>query len=707
MSDEAVNPTHDRTAARAHLLARLHRWRGLLGRHWWLLALGIVLGGAAQGVVLFFSPPSFVSIGRMIVSIRLSIPEGSVYTEELSNFLGTQAALMQSPAVKNRAHARVMSQRPELMAHPVVLKVSVLPKTTIFVLEATGDNDKYTEAFLQACMEEYINLKRELRAQTSDTTLAGLTEEVLRLEKELRKSDEELVAFQSTNSVVLLQDQGNSAGHYLGALNQRWAALKSEHELMQSLTADQNLDRQQQASGIASLPEELPDKRFRGGDSGTDSDYFKVKQQVLLLKAEQEDLGQYLRPKHPKMIALGEEVARRERLLNIYRQQGVEQLESRKNSLALEIKNLEKDVKEWDAKSLEISWKMAEYQRLKANSQRIQALYERLLATMQTLDVNKEISPESVTIMDKASAAFPGRPGLAKQLLIAGLVGLAASVLLLLVLDRLDDRLRSFTELAEQFDENMLGQIPRERPPVGKQQLDFIQREDTRHSFVEAYRNLRSSLFYMGEPAQRARTILVTSSVPNEGKSFTAANLAITMANAGSKVLLVDGDLRKGGLHDRFGVPAQPGFSEALGGGTNWSEAVQPTAYPNLSVLSRGAITLKASELFVSSVTDEFLKGVAARYDYVIVDSVPVMAADDAASLAPHMDGVIFVMRADSTSARVAHAALELLYQRRVHLLGLVFNAVRPTSGDYYYYYHKYKDYYKAYPTAAGSAKAK
>ena len=110
----------------------------------------------------------------------------------------------------------------------VVLKVSVLPKTTIFVLQGTGRDPEYTQAFLQACMEEYVNLKKEMRVRTSDTTFAGLTEEVLRLEKELRKSDEDMVQFQSTNSVVLLQDQGNSAGNYLGALNNRLASLKSE-----------------------------------------------------------------------------------------------------------------------------------------------------------------------------------------------------------------------------------------------------------------------------------------------------------------------------------------------------------------------------------------------------------------------------------------------------------------------------------------------
>jgi len=272
-------------------------------------------------------------------------------------------------------------------------------------------------------------------------------------------------------------------------------------------------------------------------------------------------------------------------------------------------------------------------------------------------------------------------------------------------LDRLDDRLTSFAELQDLFDEPVLGQIPKERAPFRSRELKLLEPDDPRHSFVEAYRNLRSSLLYMAEPAQRPKTLLLTSSVPNEGKSLTSANLAITMANAGSRILLVDADLRKGVLHSRFGTPGEPGFSEALSKGLNWEEAVHPTSTPNLFLLPRGAITQKSSEFFIGQVTETFLKQASAKYDYVMLDTAPVMAADDVTSLAPNIDGVVFLIRAEHTSARVARAALELLYQRQVRILGLIFNAVRPSSVDYYYYY-RYKDYYKAHPSSPAKAKA-
>jgi capsular exopolysaccharide synthesis family protein len=641
----------------------------------------------------------------MIVSIKLNIAEGSVYTEELSNFLGTQAALMQSGVVLNRAHARVTLQKPEVRWQPVGLKVTVSPKTTIFVLQATGGDPEYTRAFLQACMEEYIALKKEMRTQTSDTTVAGLTEEVIRLEKDLRNADAELLEFQSTNTLLLSQEQGNSAGNYLAALNLRLATRKSEYDLLQMLTVDQNLDLQQAPSAAVLPANGATDTSPPAGGDRTDTDYLRAKQQLLLLQAEQEELGRYLRTNHPKMIAMNEEIVRREQLLKIFRLQSAEQLESKKASLAVEIQNLEKDMKQWDVKALEIQAKVAEYQRLKGNSQRIQALYDRLLATMQTLDLNKGISPESVTIMESASQAFPDQSGVWKQVAVGSLVGVGLSVLLLLLINRLDDRMISIAELKEMFDEEVLGQIPRVTSRGPKREVALVGPEDERHDFVEAYRNLRSSLLYMAEAGARPKILLVTSSVPNEGKSLTSANLSITMASTGSRVLLVDADLRKGALHTRFGVAPRPGLTEVLGQGLNWEEAVQATKFPNLSLLPRGTFAPNAGELLISNATKEFLRDAAAKYDYVILDTVPVMAADDVTSLAPHVGGVIFVIRAEFTSAHVARAALYSLYQRQVRVLGVAFNSARPSFEEYYYY--RYKGYYYTeYPVAGASPKA-
>ena len=263
-----------------------------------------------------------------------------------------------------------------------------------------------------------------------------------------------------------------------------------------------------------------------------------------------------------------------------------------------------------------------------------------------------------------------------------------------MLLERVDDRINSFTELQESFDEDVLGQIPREKKDKQTGTLAVVQPDDKRHPFVESYRNLRSSLLYMAAMGKGPHTLLVTSAVPNDGKSVTAANLAITLAMGGSRVLLVDTDLRKGTQHKRFNLPPGIGLSEALTQKTDWHPAVKETNVPNLRLLPCGVTTQNSSELFIGPVMEKFMQEANKEYDYVLFDTAPVMVADDVTSLAPRVDGVIFVIRAEHTSSRVARAALDMLYQRKSRVLGLVFNSVRASSGDYYYY-HRYDDYYK------------
>jgi succinoglycan biosynthesis transport protein ExoP len=713
MNEEKGLTSHDRSAWTARFFSRLHRYRNLFRRRWWVLVVCTGLGLAVMAVYVRYSPTEYVSAGQMIVSIRLNIQQGSLYSEDLNNFLGTQAALMQGSQVQQRAHDRVASQNPGVLPGPVGLNVQVLPRTTIFLLRATGVNPEYTKVFLQACMEEYINLKKEMAERTSSTTIAGLTDQMLRLEPQLQKCDDEMQSFLATNDAALLQE-ASGVGTYLSVLYQQMATAQSEHALLQSMNLDQSLlleegqsaalmgggagaqVRSQTGSGLlvnAGLGEQSG--LFSANTIGME--YLSVKRQILLLKADQERFGEYLKAKHPQMIALSLETNRLGQILDIYRQQSAEQLDAKKSAMGLQITNLDNQTKQWGAINLDLSRKSAQFARLKAKSDRIQSLYDSLLATLETLDVNKDISPESVTIYQAASDAFPDKTLVRKGMTTAALVGLVVGVIMLLLLDRLDDRLNSFTELEELFDEDVLGQIPRERKPPRGGVLPFVQTDDQRHPFIESYRNLRSSLLYMAQTGTRPHTLLVTSSVPNDGKSLTAANLAITLAMGGARVLLVDADLRKGNLVTRFNIKTESGLFEVLSQGIPWRSSVKETAVANLWLLPRGATTQRSSEMFLGPVMDKFLQESIKEYDYVLIDTAPVMAADDVTSLAPLVDGVIFVVRAEFTSARVARAALDMLYQRKARVLGLVFNSVRATASDYYSYY-RYRDYYKTKP---------
>jgi polysaccharide biosynthesis transport protein len=714
--DEQPGPAHHRRInVAARFFNRLHRITNLLRSKWWILALAVAVGLGIQSYLLSNAPPLFQSTGRMIVSVKLSLPNGTGYMEELNNFFGTQTALMQSAPVANRAQLRLQSLKANLHPVPVLVQVSVSAKTSIFNLHAIGADPDYVQAYLDACMEEYINLKKEMRQQATDTTKSGLLEELTSLSEELRKGKEEMVNYESSNSVVFLQDRGNSAGNYLSSLTQQIADLKSELQLLNMLTLDQNVERQQGlfSQTLATLPasplkttkpadnnsaaapptdNSSPTDQNNGNLVGSESEYMKAKQEILLLKAQRDELGEFLRPKHPKIIALGQDIAHKEKLLVIFRQQTQEQLEDRKHTLKLQIQNMEGEIKIWEAKSLEISKKMSDYLAIKEMNQRLQALYDGLLTTERTLDVDRQINQESVAILEPASPATATPRETFKHLTIAGLIAMIAGIGILLFLDRLDDRPASYTEVEENFDEPILGQIPLEHAKSKKAGIPVIQAEDDRHTLVEANRNLRSSIVFMASPTKPPKTIVLTSPIPGDGKSMTSANLAITLARSGSTVLLVDADLRRGIQHNLFSLAASPGLAEVLGGQLDWGKAVQPTTLSNLSLIPHGTFPRHPGELFAGPALGKFIKEAAGKYEYILFDTPPVMAADDISDMAPFVDGVILVIRAGYTSGRVARAALDLLYLRKMNITGLVLNAVRVHGSEYYYY--KYKNYY-------------
>jgi capsular exopolysaccharide synthesis family protein len=412
---------------------------------------------------------------------------------------------------------------------------------------------------------------------------------------------------------------------------------------------------------------------------------------VAILEQQWKEMSVDLRPEHPKMITLQEEIDRQKRLLEIFRSQTQEQLTSRQHALELQIQNLDGQIKEWTASALDISKKMSDYTAIKERIVRLQSLYDGLLTSERTVDMEKEINPESVTILQPATAPVLVPRHIAKQLLIAALLGIALDALLLVVLRRLDDRPHSLVEIKDLFDETILGQIPKVRIATKKRGALLLEEKDDQHALAEAFRSLRSSVLFVPPEAERSRTILVTSAIPKDGKSTTAANLAIMLARSGAQVLLVDTDLRQGQIHKEFAVPVSPGLAEVLGEKLDWASVVTHNSVANLSIVPRGTASHHPGELFVKSTQQQFLQEASSKYDFVVLDSPPVMAADDASNLVPYVDVVLMVIRANHTSGRVARAALELLRLRRAKFVGIVFNGVN--AGDHFNFY-QYKEYY-------------
>jgi len=720
----------NRFVSASKLYGRLHRWWLLLGRYWWVIVLILLASLVPVYLLTASSAPRYESKARMWLPGKLDIYEGRLYTEELINFLGTQTELLRSPAIQGRALARLRAEfNPDPAAlnngggtqleilheakalwkklfatgtaassnapppFPFDVKVLEGAKSSTLELRAIGAEPASTRAFLDCLMEEYLSFKRESRVKTSDRTAASLSAEVTQLKGELEVQQEKLHAFQASNNVVFLQEQGNSAGSYLASLNKQLAALRTELRLLQLLEPEQWVETGHNAVPPSeSLPEEAATKEVLAGLAGPQLELFKANQQAQLLKDKRTELSRFLRPLHPKITKLNEQIATQEKLIQISRDEALKQLAHRRQAIELQIQNLEAAFKEWDAKAIEASRKMADYEQIRQNLQRLQTAYDKTFTLIQTVDVSKKVEQENVDILEPASAATPTHR-LFRNMAIALVGSLLLGFGLLYCIGLFQDDFASPGELANQFSEEVVGQIPAIPIKQPKRRPGLEALETQRFEFLEAFRSIRSSLLFMSNGGTKPKTIVVASSVPEEGKSTVALYLAATLARGKSRVLLIDADIRRATLHEFFGAAGSPGLAEVLNEETSFAEAIVPTGLEDLALLPAGETNRNPGELVLSPVWPGFLTEVKSQFDFILVDTPPVLAADDTASLAPKVDGVLFVVRGSFTSARMARGALDALRQRHVRVLGLIFN--RAVSSPYEL--RDYRRYRRAY----------
>jgi capsular exopolysaccharide synthesis family protein len=671
--------------------AKLIRYRTLFRKYWWVVAFAIALGLGGASWYIASEKTLFVSTARMMVSGRVTLPDGGTFAEEMSYFMATQGELMKDEAVRNRAEAYLRTNSPETPVSPVELSVLPIPQTSIFLLSAAGLEPKYPQKFLDAIMHEYITTRREMRSQKGEFTAGEIDEEIERVKAELQKEEGQLLAFQRDNKTGFLEQEGNAAAAYLSKLNTRLAELKNEAQLLDLFEVDHQIARERQPPANAQ-----PD--FREADPRTPVsggpllEYERARQKIELLRADRASYARDLLPKHPIMVDLDEQIAQQQQLMDTFRKQSADDLKRRREATTLEIKNLQSTIKEWETKAAQNGERLNQYGTLQAGVARLRTQLDALGRSKGNVDLTRNVDQEIVSIRQKASVAEPKSVNILKALSIGLSFGLLAGLIGLAVIDPFDDHIESVVDFQTSFPERVLAHIPHVSCVIGAVDVAPLLPEDERHAFVESLRSLRSSLFFLPIEGVQPKVFLITSAAPNEGKSTVALNFAITMAMFDVRVLLVDGDLRRGELHKVFELPNEQGLGDVLNGDCAMHKVAQPTRVRGLTLLSRGSIVTNPGELFLGTDTDRFLRAAAAQFDYVIIDSAPVTAADDTASLAPKADATLFVFRMASSSVRASSKSLQTLRDRQANIIGLICNDVAESMQEYSYY--RYAEYY-------------
>ena len=303
--------------------------------------------------------------------------------------------------------------------------------------------------------------------------------------------------------------------------------------------------------------------------------------------------------------------------------------------------------------------------------------------TDQLGDLNLREKAHHATARIIESAAVPTtpvRPHRMQSIIFACLIGLFVGICLALMQEFLDDRINSADEATRVLGLPALGSVP----ALSAADAHLLPQMKGLDPASESYRVLRTNIHFATVDAP-ARTLMVTSASPGEGKSTTAANLAFAMAMDGKKVILVDTDLRRPSVHKLLELPAVPGLTDVLLG---HAPLAPQEVMPGLSVLTAGSTPPNPGELLNSRKFRNLVDDLMAQADVVIFDSPPVLAAADAVILASQMDGTILVVETGATKKASARRTLQLLRQARATMLGIAFNKMRAQDGEGYYYYN-------------------
>jgi capsular exopolysaccharide synthesis family protein len=383
----------------------------------------------------------------------------------------------------------------------------------------------------------------------------------------------------------------------------------------------------------------------------------------------------------------------------------VKSLTAKAEALREVMQNIDSDLERLPQQTLVLA-------RLTRDRELNEKLYLMLNDKYEETRISEAAKSAGVQIVDSAKPPLlPVRPKKKLNILLGVIFGLSIGVGLAFLLELLDDTVKTGDDL-ERLGLTLLGTIPlvhteqiiRRLKKQGKQFTDadlhrveakMITRFSPKSPVSEAYRSLRTNIQF-ADIDRPKRVILMTSTTSKEGKSTTAVNLAVTLAQTGSRVLLVDSDLRRPSLHNFFGFDKTYGLTNVLIGSLALEDVIKPTEVDKLDVITAGDIPPNPAELVASERMRKFIEDVRERYDHVILDSPPVVAVTDAAVLATRVDGALLVVSSGTVNRKEVLRAVSLIKNVRSSILGVVLNGldIKKIYGSYYYYFHYYQYYY-------------
>src|SRR5262245_11011193 len=562
------------------------------------------------------------------------------------------------------------------------LTVSPIRNSRLVDVKYRHPDPALATSIVNALTRNYIEQNLEYRFMASKEANDWLGARLAEQRREVEAAEARLQSYREQNETIALADRDNITMQKLADLNAAVTRAKTDrltkeavHRQLQAAAADPvSLDR---------APQILTNPFIQ-----------QQKGELAALQQQAEQASAKLGKKHPDMIKLASAIRLAEAKLSSEIDKIVQSVRSEYEAALAHENSLVAALNQQKAAALAMNRKGIDYSVLQRDVESSTQLYNNLLQRTKETGVAGELRTSTIRVVDPAEKPrTPVSPKRLQNELLALFLGTLCAFGLVAFFEYMDSHIKSPEEIRGHLGLTDLGMLP------------LLQQKGDRYpllsggvpaNFSEALRTLRTNLFF-SSAEEGGRALVITSTSPREGKSLVSSNLAIALAQAGQRTLLVDADLRKPKAHDIFALSQEPGLSNVLVGDAPLKAAMQETTVPGLLVLTAGRIPPNPTELLGAPRFGDLMTSVRAHFDWVIVDTPPVMAVADATLVAHLATGVVFVVGAEMTSRHAAKRALDQLQHVHAKFFGAVLNKVDLHRNPYYYsqyYRREYAQYY-------------
>lgn len=571
------------------------------------------------------------------------------------------------------------------------LTVEPVRNSRLVRLHYTSPDPQEAALVVNTLARAYVDMNLERRFDASTYAKSFLEERIKQVRADLEDSERVFLQYTQARGIVSTEDKLGTLTDKLRA--QSSAQVTAENERIRAESRYQEM----LASEFDSLPQMLDSQVIQ-----------ELKQARVALQTERSEMARLFKPDYPAMVQLASKIEEVDgeiaRELNNIRDSIKMEFQIR---LREEVK-LQESIAATREEILQLEESSTDFTNLKREVDTNRELYDGLLQRMKEVGVAAGIANNNISVVD--AAAVPRGPysrNIQRSIAIALMLGLFAGVGLAFLFELLDDTIKSSPDLEKLLGKPVLGVIPKvpEREVRGTEVALMAFHHPT-SAFAEAYRSMRTALSFStseGVP----RVLHVTSSGAGEGKTTTAISAAVNLCQTGANVLLIDADLRNPSLHKVFSLPNHKGLSNYLSGAAEPAQVTQATGVKGLFLMSSGPIPPNPAELLHGARMVDLASLGAKRFDYVIIDSPPLLGLADALILGDVAQATLLVVAANSTRQGAVEAALKRLRHSRANVLGAVmtkFDMSKASYGYGYGYDYQYSYSYGATPEQAAAS---